>query len=69
MSTVHRATRWTVAAVVAGSLGFGATQAFAAPSAATENRLICTTTNCPQIICKCQNGQCVDRQTGVWCFA
>jgi hypothetical protein len=69
VSTIHRATRWAVAAAVAGSLGFGATQAVAAPSAASEDRLACTAANCPQTICKCQNGQCIDREGGFWCFS
>lgn len=68
MRIMHRAARLTLAAVVAGSLGFGASQAVAAPSADSKAR-ICTASSCPQTICKCSNGQCVDRSTGVWCFA
>lgn len=69
MSTMHRATRWAVAAVVAGSLGFGASQAVATPSAASEDRLACTTSNCPKLRCECRDGECIERSTGVWCFA
>lgn len=38
MRIVNRAARWTLAAVVAGSLCFGASQAVAAPSAGGEAR-------------------------------
>lgn len=68
MRIMHRAARYALAAVVAGSLSFGVSQAVASPSAGAEGR-ICTTSSCPQFICKCSNGQCVDRQTGAWCFA
>ncbi|HEU4882649.1 MAG TPA: hypothetical protein VFT45_10400 [Longimicrobium sp.] len=68
MRIVNRAARWTLAAVVTGSLSFGVSQAVASPGGAAKDR-ICTTTNCPQIICKCASGQCVDRETGAWCFA
>jgi hypothetical protein len=69
MNTVHRGTRWALAAIVAGSLGFGASQAVAAPASTLDGERICTTSNCPQFICKCQSGQCIDRETGAWCFA
>lgn len=68
MSIVNRGARWTLAAVVAGALGFGASQAVAAPSAEGGAR-VCNSSTCPQVVCKCSNGQCVDRETGYWCFA
>ncbi|HEU0302107.1 MAG TPA: hypothetical protein VFR37_21810 [Longimicrobium sp.] len=68
MTRMHRGSRWALAAAVAGSLGFGATQALAAPGAEAERR-VCNSSNCPQIICKCQNGQCIDREGGFWCFS
>ena len=70
MKIMHRAVRWTLATAVAASLGFGASQAAASPSAPGNSKdRICTTSNCPQFICKCSSGQCVDRETGAWCFA
>jgi hypothetical protein len=68
MRIVHRAARWTFGAVVAGSLSFGVSQAVASPSADGDAR-VCNSSNCPQSICKCVSGQCVDRVGGFWCFA
>jgi hypothetical protein len=53
---------------VTGSLGFGVSQAVAAPSAQGESR-VCNSTNCPQRICECVSGQCLDRVGGFWCFS
>lgn len=60
--------RMLLGLAVMGSLGFGVSQAVASPSAAGESR-VCNSTNCPQTICKCLNGQCIDREGGFWCFA
>lgn len=68
MKVVHRAGRWALAAAVAASLGFGATQALAAPAAERVNRF-CDTTWCPDSVCDCVSGECVNRNTGIWCFA
>ncbi len=58
-------TRWTLAAVTAASLGFGATQALAAP-AAEEVARACNPKSCNAscqaqggIEGRCNNGQCL----------
>jgi len=53
---------------VAGTLGFGVSQAVASPPAQGESR-VCNSSNCPQSICKCVSGQCIDREGGFWCFS
>jgi uncharacterized membrane protein len=68
MRIMDRAARWTLAAVVTGSLSFGVSQAVASPSAGAERR-VCNSSNCPQVICKCVSGQCIDREGGWWCFS
>lgn len=60
--------RMLLGLVVTGSLGFGVTQAVASPSSAGESR-VCNSSNCPQVICKCVSGQCIDREGGFWCFS
>jgi hypothetical protein len=60
--------RMLLGLAVTGSLGFGVSQAVASPPAESESR-VCNSSNCPQVICKCVSGQCIDREGGFWCFS
>lgn len=66
MRTTGTARRWVLGAMMAGSPGFGAAQAFAGPTAAEEGAGRCSPSNCT-VSCQmrgaaggdCFNGVCV----------
>jgi hypothetical protein len=65
---IRRARRWSLAALVAASLGFGASQAMAAPAAAESRAQVCDPVICDRV-CEavggiggfCDRGGCLCR--------